>query len=82
MLPRFRHADIEEQIAQAFRNRIRTLGVRSLSAYEVFLEYMPFAGGARVSAPRHRVEVRAILSCLLARYELLDDGEESQSGVW
>lgn len=80
--PWFRHADIEEQIAWAFRNRFRTLGGRSLSAYEVFLEFMPFSGGARVSVPRHRVEVPAILSYLVARCEPLEDGEESQLGTW
>lgn len=82
LLPRFRHADLGEQIAQAFRNRLQKLGDRSLSACEVFLEYIPFAGGARVSVPRHRVEVPAILSYLFARCQPLEDGEESQLGIW
>lgn len=82
LLPRFRHADLAEQGAWALRNRIRTLGVRSLSAYEVFLEHISFASGARVSVTRHRVKVPSILSYLLPRCELLEDGEESQLGIW
>ena len=80
--PWFRHADIEEQIAEAFGNRFRALGGRSRSACEVFMEFMPFAGGACVSVSRHRVEVPAILSYLFARCEPLEDGEESQLGIW
>ena len=82
LLRRIRDTDLGEQIAEAFGNRFRALGVRSLSAYEIFLEFMRFAGGARVSVPRHRVEVPAILSYLFARCEPLEDGEESQSGIW
>ena len=56
LLPKFRHPDLGEQIAEAFRNHFRKLVGRSLSADEVFLELMRFAGGARVSVPRHQVQ--------------------------
>lgn len=82
LLRGFRHTDLGEQIAEAFGNRSWALGGRSRFAYEVLLEFMPFAGGARVSVPRHRVEVPAILSYLFARCQPLEDREESQLGIW